>query len=53
VRSNSWFAKPPEYDGGAFFALADSSIHFLNEDLDVRIYENLGTKNDGNLVQGY
>jgi prepilin-type N-terminal cleavage/methylation domain-containing protein len=41
------------HDGGAFFAFADSSIHFLSDGIDLSTYENLGTKNDGNLVQGY
>jgi prepilin-type N-terminal cleavage/methylation domain-containing protein len=41
------------HEGGAYFAFADASVHFLNETIDIRIYENLGTKNDGNIIAGY
>jgi prepilin-type N-terminal cleavage/methylation domain-containing protein len=41
------------HEGGAFFCFADSSVHFLNEDIDVRTYENLGTKNDGNVIANF
>lgn len=41
------------HDGGAYFAFADASVHFLSEDIDIRAYENLGTKNDGNLISGF
>ncbi|MEM8944828.1 MAG: DUF1559 domain-containing protein [Planctomycetota bacterium] len=41
------------HDGGAYFAFADASVHFLSEDIDINVYENLGTKNDGNVIPGY
>jgi prepilin-type N-terminal cleavage/methylation domain-containing protein len=41
------------HDGGAYFAFADSSVHFLRDDIDMRTYENLGTKNDGNVIAAY
>jgi prepilin-type N-terminal cleavage/methylation domain-containing protein len=41
------------HDGGAFFAFADASIHFLSETIDGKTYENLGTKNEGNVVGEY
>jgi prepilin-type N-terminal cleavage/methylation domain-containing protein len=41
------------HEGGAYFAFADSSVHFLRDDIDMRIYENLGTKNDGNVIGDY
>jgi prepilin-type N-terminal cleavage/methylation domain-containing protein len=41
------------HDGGAFFAFADSSVHFLRDEIDMRTYEDLGTKNDGHVVGAY
>jgi prepilin-type N-terminal cleavage/methylation domain-containing protein len=41
------------HDGGAYFAFADSSVHFLRDEIDMRTYENLGTKNDGNVIAPY
>jgi prepilin-type processing-associated H-X9-DG protein len=38
------------HEGGAYFAFADGSVHFLNEDINITTYENLGTKNDDNVV---
>jgi len=38
------------HEGGAYFAFADGSVHFLSEDINVRTYEYLGTKNDDNVV---
>ena len=41
------------HEGGAFFGFADSSVHFLRDEIDMRTYENLGTKNDGNVIAGF
>jgi prepilin-type N-terminal cleavage/methylation domain-containing protein len=41
------------HEGGAFFGFADSSVHFLRDEIDMKTYENLGTKNDGNVIAGY
>jgi prepilin-type N-terminal cleavage/methylation domain-containing protein len=38
------------HEGGAFFAFCDGSVHFLNENIDMELYKNLGQRNDGNLV---
>jgi hypothetical protein len=35
------------HDGGAFFAFADGSVHFVNESIDLVTYYNLGSRNDG------
>ncbi|HMP07812.1 MAG TPA: DUF1559 domain-containing protein, partial [Lacipirellulaceae bacterium] len=40
------------HEGGAYFGFADASVHFLRDDIDVRVYEYLGTKNDGNVTAG-
>ena len=36
--------------GGAQFAMADGSVHFLSESIDMAVYRNLGARNDGNPV---
>lgn len=41
------------HTGGAFFALCDASVHFLTEDLDNQTWMNLGSRRDGNVVQGF
>jgi prepilin-type N-terminal cleavage/methylation domain-containing protein len=35
------------HEGGAFFAMADGSVHFLLDTIDDNTYIYLGTKNDG------
>ena len=35
------------HDGGAFFAFADGSVHFIAESIDLITYYNLGSRNDG------
>ena len=39
--------------GGAFFVFADGSVHFLEETIDIEIYKNLGTRNDGSIIEDY
>lgn len=41
------------HTGGAFFAFCDGSVHFLREDIDQITYANLGSRNDGNVVDEY
>lgn len=41
------------HEGGAFFAFADSSVQFLRDEIDMKMYQNLGTKNDGNVIGQY
>lgn len=41
------------HPGGAFFAFCDGSVHFLEENIDIEIYKNLGQRNDGNLVNNF
>lgn len=33
-----------EHPGGAHFALGDASVHFIGEDIDYRVFNNLGTR---------
>ncbi len=40
------------HSGGAHFAFADGSIHWLEESIDFQLYKNLGVKNDGKLTNG-
>ena len=39
------------HEGGAFFAFADGSVHFLLETIDVEDYARLGSKNDGEIIR--
>jgi len=48
----TWGAKS-NHPGGAMFAFADGSIHFLNQNLDHRTYQYLGCRNDGQVVSNY
>ena len=41
------------HDGGAHFAFADGSVHWLDESIDFELYEDLGTKNDGKVTSEY
>jgi prepilin-type N-terminal cleavage/methylation domain-containing protein len=41
------------HDGGALFAFADGSVHWLSEDIQAETYWYLGTKNDGHITNGY
>jgi hypothetical protein len=35
------------HPGGAHFAKADASVHFLNDDIDQRLLEMMASRNDG------
>jgi prepilin-type N-terminal cleavage/methylation domain-containing protein/prepilin-type processing-associated H-X9-DG protein len=39
------------HSGGANFLFGDGSVHFIPESIDHQMYQNLGAKNDGNLVE--
>lgn len=41
------------HTGGGFFGFADGSVHFLNEDIDLFTYQNLGDRYDGNVIGDY
>lgn len=41
------------HNGGAHFAFADGSVHWLSEDIKQETYWDLGTKNDGNVIGDY
>ncbi len=41
------------HTGGAFFALADGSIHFLSESIDLALYRSLGARSDGGPPGGF
>lgn len=35
------------HKGGAHFGMADGSVHFLNENMDLKVYRSLGKRDDG------
>lgn len=39
------------HPGGAMFGMADGAVRFLNDAVDFQLYNNLGNKADGNVVQ--
>lgn len=41
------------HPGGCQFIFADASVHFLAETIDLTAYDDLGTRNDGNVVPGF
>lgn len=42
-----------DHPGGCLFALADGSVHFLSESIDLATYRSLGIRNDGQPVGGF
>jgi prepilin-type N-terminal cleavage/methylation domain-containing protein/prepilin-type processing-associated H-X9-DG protein len=54
ARSCNWTTEvgfKSAHSGGAQFLLGDGSVHFVPESIDHRTYQNLGAKNDGNVVE--
>ena len=50
---NNWtdeFGFKSRHTGGAQFLFGDGSVHFLSENIDFDTYNNLGAKDDGNVV---
>ena len=41
------------HPGGAHFVFADSSVHFVSEDIDYRNYQRLGCRRDGEIVEDF
>jgi prepilin-type processing-associated H-X9-DG protein len=41
------------HPGGCHFALADGSVHFFSENMDLATYRQLGARDDGRPVGGY
>ncbi|QDT67040.1 DUF1559 domain-containing protein [Calycomorphotria hydatis] len=39
--------------GGTHFCMADGSVHFLSENIDITTYQNLGIRNDGNVISEF
>jgi prepilin-type N-terminal cleavage/methylation domain-containing protein len=42
-----------EHPGGAHFALGDASVHFVNEGIDYRVYNAMGTRNGEEAVSAF
>ena len=38
------------HPGGALFLLADGSVHYFNDSIDYRLYNELGTRSGGEIV---
>ena len=41
------------HGSGAYFTFGDASVHFLQETIDFRTYEHLGSKDDGQVLEGF
>ncbi len=41
------------HDGGANFVLADGSVHFVRDSIDLATYQGLGQRSDGTPVGGF
>jgi prepilin-type N-terminal cleavage/methylation domain-containing protein/prepilin-type processing-associated H-X9-DG protein len=41
------------HTGGAMFALCDGSVHFIKDDIQNTVYQNLGSRFDGNVVDEF
>jgi hypothetical protein len=39
-----------QHPNGANFSLSDASVHFITEDIDVEVYQDLGDRRDGDTV---
>lgn len=40
------------HTGGAYFVFGDASVHYISETIDPKVYQNLGTRNDGEVITG-
>ena len=46
------FGFKSRHTGGANFAFGDGSVHFISQSIDMRAYQLLGTRNDGQVFDG-
>jgi prepilin-type N-terminal cleavage/methylation domain-containing protein/prepilin-type processing-associated H-X9-DG protein len=46
----SWGFKSNHSPGGANFAFADGSVHYLQDTIDMKTYQLLGCRNDGQII---
>ena len=42
-----------QHVGGSQFLMGDGAVIFLNENVDLRIYQNIGSRNDGQATGNY
>jgi prepilin-type N-terminal cleavage/methylation domain-containing protein/prepilin-type processing-associated H-X9-DG protein len=53
VSGNNWWKTSgfkSNHPGGAHISMCDGSVHFVNEDIDYRTYNNLGTRAGGEIA---
>lgn len=53
IKQSRYIGFSSQHLDGAFFLMCDGAVHFVHENISVKVYRNLGRRNDGNIIDAF